>query len=213
MVWKLQAGDVFSVSEETKFEVDTTSITLSYLHHFGNINKELSKQHMTKLIKFSSMFPSWKILEGSGIQFWNVGNEEIDLRYETLLPWQNILNSRQIAPNIEEKLANQGDVLCGGISIIYLSLSNKWKPCHGVITSRQRNLRSALKKYFRFHWNCKQLRVETRNSMSNCESISQFSLKLYIQFWKYFQSIVLGSVGRGNCKKNRVLEFSVKIFG
>ena len=32
---------VFSVSEETKFEVDTTSIILSYLCHFGNVNKEL----------------------------------------------------------------------------------------------------------------------------------------------------------------------------
>ena len=36
-----QAVVVFSVSEETKFEVDTTSIILSYLCHFGNVNKEL----------------------------------------------------------------------------------------------------------------------------------------------------------------------------
>ena len=36
-----QAVVVFSVSEETKFEVDTTSIILSYLYHFGNVNKEL----------------------------------------------------------------------------------------------------------------------------------------------------------------------------
>ena len=41
MVLKLQAVVVFSVSEETKFEVDTTFIILSYLYHFGNINKEL----------------------------------------------------------------------------------------------------------------------------------------------------------------------------
>ena len=40
MVWKLQA-DVFSVFKETKFEVDITSIILSYLYHFGNANKEL----------------------------------------------------------------------------------------------------------------------------------------------------------------------------
>ena len=43
--------------------------------------------------------------------------------------------------------------------------------------------------------------------------ISQFSLKLHIQFWKYFHSVVLGSVGRGYCGKNRVLEFLAKIFG
>ena len=36
-----QAVLVFWVSEETKFEVDTTSIILSYLYHFGNVNKEL----------------------------------------------------------------------------------------------------------------------------------------------------------------------------
>ena len=43
--------------------------------------------------------------------------------------------------------------------------------------------------------------------------ISQFSLKLYIQFWIYFHSVVLGSVGRGSCGKNGVLKFLAKIFG
>ena len=38
---KLQAAVAFSVSEETKFEVDTTSIILNYLYHFRNVNKEL----------------------------------------------------------------------------------------------------------------------------------------------------------------------------
>ena len=42
--------------------------------------------------------------------------------------------------------------------------------------------------------------------------IFQFSLKLYIQIWKYFHSTILGSVGRGCCKKNRVLKFLAKIF-
>ena len=36
-----QAIVVYSVSEETKFQVDTTSIILSYLYHFANVNKEL----------------------------------------------------------------------------------------------------------------------------------------------------------------------------
>ena len=34
---------VFSVPEETKFEVDTTSIILSYSFHFKNVNNELFK--------------------------------------------------------------------------------------------------------------------------------------------------------------------------
>ena len=42
--------------------------------------------------------------------------------------------------------------------------------------------------------------------------ISQFPLKLYIQFWKYFHSVVLGSVGGGYCGKNRVLDLLAKIF-
>ena len=37
----LNITSFFSVSEETKFEVDTTSIILSYLYHFGNVNKKL----------------------------------------------------------------------------------------------------------------------------------------------------------------------------
>ena len=43
--------------------------------------------------------------------------------------WQNILNSRQIVADTLEKLANQGEVLQGVIKHIYLSLSNKLKPC------------------------------------------------------------------------------------
>ena len=77
-----------------------------------------------------------------------MGNEGIDLRIKNLLSWQKILRNRQIAADIEEILANQGEVLRGGISRIYFSLSNKWKPCHGAINSWLRNLRKALEKYF-----------------------------------------------------------------
>ena len=72
---------------------------------------------------------------------------------QDLLSWQNILGSRQIVADIEEKLANQGEVIrtFGGISRIHLSLSSKWKPCRGAINSWPRNLRTVLKKYFRFH--------------------------------------------------------------
>ena len=77
-----------------------------------------------------------------------LGNEEIDLIEIDLLSWQNILNSRQIAADTEEKLDNQREVLRGGIRQICLSLSNKWKPCHGAIKSQPHNLRTAFKKYF-----------------------------------------------------------------
>ena len=85
----------------------------------------------------------------------DVGNEETDFRIKNLLSWQNILSNRQIAADIEEKWANQGEVLRWGISPIYLSSSNKWKwePCPGARSSRPRNLRTAREKYFRFQWN------------------------------------------------------------
>ena len=61
---------VVLVSEETKFEVDTNSIILSYLYHFRNVNTinlqhtKPCKHNATKLIKFSSKFSSWKTVEG-----------------------------------------------------------------------------------------------------------------------------------------------------
>ena len=53
----------------------------------------------------------------------DIGNEETDLRIKNVLSWQNILNNRQIVADIEEKRANQGEVLRGGISRIYFSLA------------------------------------------------------------------------------------------
>ena len=132
----------------------------------------------------------------------DVGNEETDFRIKNLLSWKNILSNRQIAADIEEKWANQGEVLRRGISPIYLSSSNKWKPCHGAINSRPRNLRTVLEKYFRFQWNCKQLYGLKRGTVWQIlRFISQVSLKLYLQFWKYFHSMILGRLGRGYCKK------------
>ena len=80
----------------------------------------------------------------------DVGNEETDFRIKYLLSWQNVMSNRQIAADIKEKGANQGEVLGEGISPIYLSSSNKWKPCHGAINSQPRNLRTTLEKYFPF---------------------------------------------------------------
>ena len=46
MLVKLQAVVVVVlVSEETKFEVDTTSIILSYFYHIRNVNKELFRYY------------------------------------------------------------------------------------------------------------------------------------------------------------------------
>ena len=41
----------------------------------------------------------------------DVGNEKTDFRRKNLLSWQNVLSNRQIAADIEEKEANQGEIL------------------------------------------------------------------------------------------------------
>ena len=81
---------------------------------------------------------------------WDVRNEETDFRIKYLLSWQNILSNKQTAADIEEKRANQGEVLHLGINPIYLSSSAKWKSRHGAINSRPHNLKTALEKQFRF---------------------------------------------------------------
>ena len=80
MFWILQAVVVFSVSEETKIEVDTSSKVLSYSNHFGDVKKELfryclspayetmqAKHHMTQLIKFLYLLSSPRGQIGSEI--------------------------------------------------------------------------------------------------------------------------------------------------
>ena len=104
-----------------------------------------------------------------------------------MLSWQKIWNSRKVTEDIKEKLANQKEVLCEGISRIYCSLSNKWKPCHRATNNRVSNLRAALQKYFQFYWNWKQIRTEKRNNN--------------VKLWEYFYSMVLGCEGKDYHKK------------
>ena len=94
-----------------------------------------AKSHMKKGIKFSSKLPSWRTLavkkKRQWQKFWDalglagVGNQKTYLRIKNVLFWQNILSNRPVASDIEEKWANQEDVLCGGISLVYLSLAKK----------------------------------------------------------------------------------------
>ena len=103
--------------------------------------------------------------------------------------------------NRYKKIANREKTLCGGISRIYLSFSNIWKPCHGAINIRLRNLRTALKNTFDFTEIVNNYELKRGTGCQILRFTSQFSLKLYIQFWKYLHCIVLGSQGRDYCKK------------
>ena len=99
----------------------------------------------------------------------DVGNEETDFRIKNLFSWENILSNRQIAADITRRKLSQSRRSPSSRNQSYLPFLIKWKPCHGAMNSRSRNLRTALEKYFRFQWNCKQLRIEARKSMANSE--------------------------------------------
>ena len=70
-----------------------------------------AKYHMTKLMKFSWTLKGSEIRSHYSNNFWDVSgqidvwNKEIDLRKKNLLSWQNILNSRQIAADMEKKIS------------------------------------------------------------------------------------------------------------
>ena len=163
-----------------------------------------TKNHMTKLMKCfwelqlkGCETRLTKINENSEMlqKEQDVGNKETDFRIKNLLSWQNILSNRQIAAYIEEKWADQEEVLRRGISPIYLSSSNKRKPCHGAINSRSRYLRTSLEKYFRFQWNCKQLRIEARNSMANS--------KIYFPIFSEAVHIILKIISQHDLREVR----------
>ena len=88
------------------------------------------KNHMTKLMKCfwelqlkDCETRLTKINENSEMlqDERDVENEETDFRIKNLLPSHNILSNRQIAADIKEKCANQGEVLRRWINPIYLS--------------------------------------------------------------------------------------------
>ena len=131
----------------------------------------------------------------------HVGKEETDFRIKKLLPWQNILSNRQITADIEEKWAIQGEVLHRGITSICPSSSNKWKPCHGVINSRHVISEPHWKSTLYFSEILNNYGLKRGAVWEILRFISQFSLNLYIKFWKYFHSMILGRLGKGYCKK------------
>ena len=92
---------------------------------------------------------------------------------------------QQTAADVQEKLANQGEALHGGISHIYVSLWNKWKSCQGAIDSRLCTERHS-KSTFNFSEIVNNYGLK-QGTVWHILIISQFSLKLYTQLWKYFR--------------------------
>ena len=119
-----------------------------------------TKHHMTKLIKFSSKFPLWKTLKGSEIRShysnkysemlqdkWMYEIKKIDLRKKIVLA--EYFEQQTDCSRYRRKISQSR-------KSFYLSISNRWKPCHRAINSWPGNLKTKLEKYFWFQWNCKQ---------------------------------------------------------
>ena len=100
----------------------------------------------------------------------DVGAEEKDFRIKNLLSWQNILSNRQTAADIEEKMSqsrrspssrNQSYFLPFLIKQMEtMSLSHKQSAAWS---------QNGAGKTLRFQWDCKQPRIEARNSMANSD--------------------------------------------
>ena len=100
--------------------------------------------------------------------------------------------------NYIRKVSQSRNALCtrGGISHIHLSLSSKWKPCHGAIISWHVISKWNWKSTFDFTKIVNNYGLKQGTVCQIAIFISQFSLNLQIQFWKFIHSLILGSVGR-----------------
>ena len=125
------------------------------------------------------------------------------------MSWQNILRNRKIEADMEEKWANQGELLREGISTFPQQTNGNHaaepQTVEHVISERH------WESTFDFSEFVNNYGLKQGTVWQIVRFISKFSLKLYIQFWKYFHSMILGRLGRGYYKKNRVLEFLSKV--
>ena len=102
----------------------------------------------------------------------------------SLLSWQNILGSRQIAADLEEKLANQGEVFRTREESVTVTFSYQANGNHATELSTVGHV------ILERHWKSTFDFTEILNNYwwkrgTVCQIlrfISQFSLKLYIQF-------------------------------
>ena len=125
------------------------------------------------------------------------------------MSWQNILNSRQIETDIQ---IQENSFVERNQSYLHFLIKQGETMPRSYPRSATYGQERQWKGFFDFPEIVNNYGLKRGTVCQIVRFIFQFSLKLYIQIWKYFHSTILGSVGRGCCKKNRVLEFLVKIF-
>ena len=127
-------------------------------------------------------------------------------KIEEFVVWLHILGSTKIVADIEEKLVNQGEDLHTrwGISCILFTFLYQANGNHAMGPSTVGHVISEwdCKSTFNFNEIVNNQGLKQGTVCQIVRYISQFSLKLYVQFSKHFHRVVLGSVGRGYCVKD-----------
>ena len=135
---------------------------------------------------------------------------------KNLLSWQNICNSRQITADTKRKYRKSRRGPSWRRSQLYLftfPYQTNGKRATELSTVGHVISEPHWKSIFNFTEIINNYGLKRGTACHIVRFIFHFSPKLYIQYWKYFYSMILRSVGRNYSKKNRVLEFLGKIFG
>ena len=111
----------------------------------------------------------WQIFWANVSQQMNVGIEEMNVRCKICCLGRIFETADRLQKIKRKSSKSRRESLRVATNRFYNPFSSKWKPCHGAINNRSRKLRMALEKYFRFHSNCKQLRIEAKNALSQVE--------------------------------------------
>ena len=119
----------------------------------------------------------------------------------------NIWNSRQIAADIKQKLELNKRSFMEESAVFILPYQTNGNHVTELSTVRHAISERHWKSTFNFNEIINNYGLKQKNVFQIVIFISHFSLELFIQVWKYFQRMVLGSTGRDYCCKSWVLEF------
>ena len=135
---------------------DTMCADVIFIFHFGLFFQSFTPQQPTK-----SKLKKWEKNRPGDIIILHMCAKHYDhMMYGSSDMVCNRWSDRQ-TDRPTDKVTYRG----GEISHIYFCFSNIWNPYCQTINIQSHNLRAALERY----WNYKQLQVQARNSMSNCE--------------------------------------------
>ena len=142
---------------------------------------------MTKLLNFSANFTSWQSLRQ-----WNLDRITV------------IKILRCLGANGCKKRRNKFKIV---VLAQYFEQRTNWSRKRRKISQSRRSSSWRNQLYLPFLIKQNNYGVKQGTVCQIMKIVSQFSRKLSIQFWKYFHSMLLGSVVRGYCKNIQCQNF------